>query len=173
MVQNRVIGRGALVGLGILMSSSAFAASVTAELSGFNEVPSIRSNATGSFDAALNESGDTISYTLTYSGIAAPVQFAHLHFAQRGVNGGVAVWLCDNSGNGPAGVQACPNESGTVEGTIGSADILGPAEQGLAAGDFTGLLQAIGSGSIYANVHSETFPGGEIRGQLEPAFGIE
>ncbi|MFZ0258321.1 MAG: CHRD domain-containing protein [Gammaproteobacteria bacterium] len=173
MAQNRVVGVGTLMSLGTLMSASALASTVTAELNGFDEVPSIRSEATGSFRATLNESGNEVSYTLTYSDVATPVQFAHLHFAQRGVNGGVAVWLCDNSGSAPSGVQVCPNDSGTVEGTIGTADIVGPVDQGLAAGDLTGLLRAIGAGSIYANVHSEAFPGGEIRGQLEPEFGIE
>lgn len=173
MVQNRVIKRGTLLSLGILMSASAFANSVSTELSGFEEVPSIRSDASGNFGATLNENGDALSYTLTYSGIATPVQFAHFHFAQRGVNGGVVVWLCDNTGSGPAGVQGCPNESGTVEGTIASADVLGLAEQGFVAGEFAGLLKAIEADSIYVNVHSEAFPAGEIRGQLEPAFSTE
>jgi hypothetical protein len=43
---------------------------------------------------------------------------------------------------------------------------VGPAGQGIAAGEFDELVRAIKAGVTYANVHSEMFPGGEIRGQL-------
>ena len=39
--------------------------------------------------------------------------FAHIHFAQEGVNGGVAAFLCGGDGK-----PACPQGSGTVTGTI-------------------------------------------------------
>lgn len=170
MMQHRVGKTIALFGSAILMSVPAFADGVTTELSGFNEVPAISSEATGEFQARLNETGDQLTYTLTYSGIATPVQFAHLHLGQAGANGGIAVWLCDNSGGAPVSVQACPQSAGTIEGTITSADVVGPTEQGLAASEFAELLDAIGAGALYVNVHSETFPAGEIRGQLKPAF---
>jgi len=44
--------------------------------------------------------------------------------------------------------------------------VIGPAGQGIAAGEFAELLAAIRAGKTYANVHSAKFPGGEIRAQL-------
>jgi hypothetical protein len=50
---------------------------------------------------------------------------------------------------------------------------MGPTEQRFTVGEFAELLIAIGAGVVYANVHSDIFPAGEIRGQLEPAFGTQ
>lgn len=95
------------------------------------------------------------------------MQQAHIHFGQRGVNGGIAVFLCPNLGNGPAGTQACPGpDAGSVSGTFTGADIVGPSAQGLAQDELAELLRAIDQGVTYANVHSTKFPGGEIRGQI-------
>jgi hypothetical protein len=81
------------------------------------------------------------------------------------VNGGISVFLCSNLGNGPAGTQPCP-PSGTVTGTIRPVDVIGPTGQGIAPGEFAELVTALRDGVAYANVHSNVWPGGEIRGQL-------
>jgi hypothetical protein len=44
--------------------------------------------------------------------------------------------------------------------------VIGPAGQGIAAGEFAEIVRAIRAGRAYANVHSTKFPGGEIRGQI-------
>jgi hypothetical protein len=135
---------------------------------GYQEVPAISTLATGSFDAELVDS-DTLTYTLTYSGVeGGTVAQAHIHFGQRSVNGGISVWLCSNlaSPPTPAGTQACPLTSGTVTGTITAANVVGPAGQGIATGQFDELVRALRAGVAYANVHSTTFPGGEFRGQI-------
>ena len=64
----------------------------------------------------------------------------------------------------------------TFEGntTITSAEVIGPAVQGIAATEFAELIEALRHGAAYANVHSVSpttppgvqFPGGEIRGQI-------
>jgi hypothetical protein len=77
------------------------------------------------------------------------------------------VFLCSNLGNGPAGTASCPGTtSGEVTGTITAAQVIGPVPQGITAGEFDELLEAIRAGVAYVNVHTSTFPAGEIRGQL-------
>ena len=56
-----------------------------------------------------------------------------------------------------------------MTGTILPSDVVGPAGQGIAAGEFAELVRAIRNGATYANVHSEMFPGGEIRGNIRRA----
>jgi hypothetical protein len=138
--------------------------SVTAELEGFQEVPSISSDAEGEIKLKLN--GSSIKYELEYSGFGTGTPTnnataAHIHFAQEGVPGGIAAFLCGDTG-GPA----CPPTSGTVKGTITAANVKAIAAQGLAAGDIAALIRAIKAGYTYANVHSTTYTGGEIRGQI-------
>ena len=120
----------------------------------------VSSAAGGSFEATIADASSEIGSTLTYANLEAPVLFAHIHFGQRGVNGGVAAFLC-----GGGGQPACP-QSGTVTGTVVPADVIGPAGQGIAAGEFDELVAAIRAGRTYANVHSSKFPSGEIRGQI-------
>lgn len=54
-----------------------------------------------------------------------------------------------------------------MTGTIVPANVIGPAGQGIAAGEFGELVEAIRQGATYANVHTVAFPGGEIRGQID------
>lgn len=143
---------------------------VRAVLVGYSEVPTLSSAASGTFKAVIDEDAGTITYELKYQGLPGVSQ-SHLHFGRKAINGPVVVFLCSNLGNGPAGTQACPDGEATLTGTIQMADILGgAAAQGLAAGEFAEFLAAIRSGSTYANVHSATFPTGEIRGQVVESF---
>jgi hypothetical protein len=141
-------------------------ASVRASLRGFQEVPVISTNATGEFRGAINASDSELAYELEYSGLEGSVTQSHIHLGQRSVNGGVMIWLCGTGSNpGPAGTPACPS-AGTVSRTVTAADVVGPAGQGVSAGEFAEALRAIRDGVAYANVHSSLFPGGEIRGQI-------
>ena len=96
---------------------------------------------------------------------------SHIHFGQKSVTGGVSVFFCSNLGNGPAGTQACPPGPATVSGHVTAANVIGPAGQGIAAGEWSELVAAICAGVTYVNVHSTTYPGGEIRGQLKRNMG--
>ena len=142
-----------------------------ANLTGFEEVPAISTDASGTFEAKIDPAGPTIEYTLSYSDIQNAFA-AHIHFGQAAVNGGVSVFLC-GGGDKPV----CPATGGTVTGTIDAADVIGPANQGIAAGELDELIAAMGAGVSYANVHTNDniaptntgpgdFPGGEIRGQI-------
>ena len=136
------------------------------KLSGYQEDPLTRSTTgTGTFRVRINKAQNEITYTLSYSGLQAVTQ-AHIHFGLRSQSGGISVFLCSNLGNGPAGTQACPASPATITGTIRPADVIGPADQGIAAGEFAELIAAIRAGATYVNVHTATYPGGEIRAQL-------
>ena len=134
-------------------------------LIGYNDVPPISTTAKGSFKARIDTAGQKITYELSYRNLSSNALFAHIHFGQRGVSGGVSAFLC-----GGGGKPACPATEGTVTGTIVPADVVntvaGTVAQGIAAGEFTELVKAIRAGKTYANVHSTSFPGGEIRAQL-------
>ena len=143
-------------------------------LIGYEEVPSVSTVANGAFNADISADETQITYSLTYSALEGDVQQAHIHLGQRGVNGGISVFLCSNLGNGPAGTQACPPPPATITGTITAADVspnipatLAARNQGLDTGEFDELLTAIRAGKTYVNVHSTKFPGGEIRSQIE------
>ncbi|MBV9544210.1 MAG: CHRD domain-containing protein, partial [Chloroflexi bacterium] len=77
----------------------------TAHFLGVNETPSISTDATADLTVRINGSGDNarITYTLTFSGLRAPVTQAHIHFAQSKVAGGIMVFLCGTAASpGPA-----------------------------------------------------------------------
>lgn len=139
-------------------------------LTGFEEVPVVSTVAEGEFHARINADATRIDYELSYTGLEGSVTQAHIHVGQRGVNGGISVWLCGNPGPGvvpPPGTQACPASPATITGTLTADNVVGPTAQGVAPGEFDELIRAIRAGKTYANVHSTKFPGGEIRSQIE------
>ncbi len=139
-----------------------------ADLIGYEEVPSVSTPGFGSFDARLNKAGTEVEYTLTYSNLDATPTQSHIHFGQFSVNGGISVFFCSNLGNGPVGTQACPaTRSGTISGRFDADDVIGPAGQGIGPREFSELIAAMRSGVSYANLHTEKFGGGEIRGQIK------
>jgi hypothetical protein len=139
------------------------------QLSGYQETLVALSTAgSGTFRIQIDEKAQEITYRLSYSGLEGTVTQAHIHFGARAQSGGVSVFICSNLGNGPAGTQACPAAPATVTGVIRPGDVIGPAAQGITAGQFAELVAAIRAGATYVNVHSTLYPGGEIRAQLEP-----
>jgi len=149
-------------------SATAQADKFSAELTGFQEVPSVASVAVGKFEATSAGDWLTVEYTLTFDGLQAPITQSHIHFAQMSVNGPIVIWLCGTSASaGPSGTPTCP-QSGTISGTITTSSVLAsPATQQLRAGDIGEMISAMIAGSAYVNVHTAASPGGEIRGQIK------
>ena len=151
---------------------------VREDLTGYEEVPAISTDGNGSFKAKIDRNGQQISYRLSYADLEGDVLQAHIHIGQRAVNGAIVAFLCSNLPNPPEGTPACPPAPGTVEGTIEPVDVRDTtggapptAGQGIEAGAFDELVDAIRAGVTYANVHSSKWPGGEIRAQLEDDDG--
>jgi hypothetical protein len=133
-------------------------------LTGFKVVPAILTDATGKVTLKLDKNAQSISYTLNYSGLTATPTQAHLHFGKEHVAGGVIAFLCSNFG-APPGTPACP-ASGTVSGLITAVSVLAIPSQNVAAGNFDGLVRAMRSSTVYADVATTNFPAGEIRGEV-------
>ena len=87
-----------------------------ATLSGYQETPANSTSGFGEFKAKLDTKAatPTIHFVFSYSNLegqtvpGGKILFAHVHFGQTGVAGGVSYFLCDNSAV-PATPQACPD----------------------------------------------------------------
>lgn len=138
-----------------------------ARLTGFQETPAISTPGHGTFRATLDDDQATVTFELSYADLkgvgesGAPAA-AHIHLGQRGVAGGVAVFLC-----GGGSQPACPPQPATVMGTFVADDVLGPTAQGLDPGSLADLIAAARAGVTYVNVHTAGFSSGEIRGQIK------
>ena len=110
---------------------------MSATLTAAAEVPPKASSGTGT--AKINLSGNTLTWTVTYSGMTGPVTAGHFHGpALPGANAGVVVPF--------AGSLASP--------ITGSATLTDAQVADLKAGKW------------YINLHTAANPGGEIRGQV-------
>jgi len=128
---------GVMLALVIALPASGAILHFAATLDGLQEVPPNASPATGTADVVLDDVANTITVDLHFSGLVAPQTAAHIHGpAPPGVNAAVLVGF-------PLGEfdNMVFNITDTIEGHI-KANL------------------------TYVNVHSQTFPGGEIRGQL-------
>lgn len=176
------VAAAALIAIGSVipaLGDEGKSASLRAKLSGFNEVipdgGAVFSDGSGRFRGRIAANQQSIGYELTYqvveTVVTAGTQYvnqAHLHFGQRHTTGGIIAWLCDSDDNPSpvASTPTCPSPGGTVKGTLTAADVVALVGQGILAGDFAALVEAVRAGAIYANVHTDAFGAGELRGQV-------
>ncbi|MCC7435207.1 MAG: CHRD domain-containing protein [Methanoregulaceae archaeon] len=129
---------GALVTVSM---ASAFTWTLSGLMDGSQEVPPNASPGFGSFTGTLDDVTGAITLTGSFSGLLAPAVAAHIHGpALPGVNGPVILPL---------------TVSNATSGTVTGNGVFTPAQ-------VANLL----SGLNYVNIHTSTFPGGEIRGQI-------
>jgi hypothetical protein len=145
-------------------------------LTGVEEVPVVSTTGTGTFRAEISRDFDEIKYTLTFRNLEGDVRQSHIHIGPPGNTGGIVLWLCQTPSN-PAPPGTNPPQcfdvnlpstlrSNRVEGVLTVADIRPQAGNGIEAGEFAELIRLIRDGGTYVNVHSEKFPPGEIRSQI-------
>ncbi len=137
--------------------AAAQATSFSATLSGDAEVPPVTSDGTGSFSATLTDGA--LDFTLTAA--ATGIIQAHIHLGAADATGDVVAFLTPAT---PGTLLDPPQDSIDVSGTVTVDDLL----DGL-AGDWDGFVQALNDGNAYVNVHTEMYPGGEVRGQIAAA----
>src|SRR2546428_9830099 len=143
---------------GSLPTHASRSGNFTAHLSAGQEVqvPAVISNAQGEAIFKLSDDGTELTYNLVVANIEN-VKFAHIHMAPTGVNGPVVAFLF----HGPT--LTGRTQGVLAEGTISASDLVGP----LAGHPLSDLVAAIQSGGAYANVHTDAYPAGEIRGQIK------
>ena len=120
-------------------SGMAFGDQVKVTLSGDQEVPAVKTSASGGGTITIN-ADKTVSGSVTTTGVAGTM--AHIHIAAAGKNGPVIVPLTksgDNTWSAAAGAKLTDAQ-----------------------------YEAYKAGDLYVNVHSAENKGGEIRGQLKP-----
>ncbi len=100
---------------------------------------------TGTGIFILSDDETSLSYEISFSGLLAPETVSHFHKAPPGVSGGV--------------VKNLPLGSPKI-GVWSASD----ATQPLTAQSVADLK----AGLLYINIHSSSYPGGEIRGQIVP-----
>lgn len=167
MKHPRIVRLRAQVGLAIalalaVVSTAAQAQTFVAVLDGLQENPSISTAAIGLCIVTIAEDEQSLAVQLTYNPLEGGAAVAaHIHVAREFVNGGIVIHLCGSGGKPP-----CPTPSGQVTATVTAADVVEVAAQGIAAGELAEVIRAMRRGATYVNVHSERFPGGEIRAQL-------
>lgn len=165
--QTVVVVTGVLLTVAVMGSLQAVAggdeASFSARLTGYKEIPTLSVRGSGRFSAEIASDESSVSFTLTYKDLTGPASAAHIHLGKPWVAGGVIAFLC-----GGGGQASCPTEtSGTVTGIITAANVVGPEAQGIAPGEFEEFIRALRADVTYANVHTEAYPTGEIRGRID------
>jgi len=124
-----------------------------AVMKGSSETPPNASTATGNAVVTLN--GDILTVNETFSGLTTPASAAHIHCCQPPGTAAPVVVPFLGFPPGTSGSFSATFDLSTFSfgGGLNEATFIAGLEGGLA----------------YVNIHNATFPGGEIRGQLDLA----
>jgi CHRD domain len=136
--------------------------SFSATLSGSDEVPPTESNSTGTAKFQVNENNSRVSYWVNITGIKK-VNQAHIHNGTAGENGDIVATL--SKGKSAKGDERPPQIG--FAGNITKDDLQGP----LKGKEISDLVNLMSDGGAYANVHTDKYPKGAIRGQIASTSG--
>jgi hypothetical protein len=104
-----------------------------------NQLPPTASNGSGTALVTLNSGQGEVCWDISVSDLTSPVILAHIHQGDASTNGPVVVDFMEPVN----GLHGCVSADAALIKDIGQH----PAD-------------------YYVNVHTTTFPGGEVRGQL-------
>lgn len=146
-------------GWGALLHATAF-------LDGPSESPPNASPGTGFADVVFDTDNDMLQVFVQFQDLIGTTMVAHIHarVAPPGI-AGVAVPLTGF----PVGVTG-GNYNNLFDTSVAATFLAGfiTANGGTTAGAEAALFDAINAGEAYVNIHTTQFPGGEIRGFLQP-----
>jgi hypothetical protein len=128
-----------LAGAGVARADST---SFEIPLTGAQCVPAVDTSGSGAADLTYDPATRVVTWNITYSGLSSPSTMAHFHGpAKVGQNAPPVIWL-STQGSPPANPMT------------GSATLTPEQAQQFSAGEW------------YINVHTQSHPAGEIRGQV-------
>ena len=148
MMSFRSLSRSAIVAAVALATSSAAQAqtSFTAFLNGAQEVPLRTTPAFGNGTVLMNAARTQITINLTFQGLLGNITIAHIHNGAVGINGGVILDIRNL-------ITTTPDlKGGSIMNAMLNIDMA--------------QANVLLAGNGYFNVHTDTSPGGEIRGQI-------
>ena len=134
---------------GVAGTEAAWAApeSFKVSLTGAQCVPAVETSGSGTADLTYDPATRIVTWDISYSGLSSPTTMAHFHGpAKEGQNGPVVIWL---------------NKQGSPPPNPMKGDATLSTEQ----------AKQFSAGEWYVNVHTQSHPACEIRGQVSPPKG--
>ncbi|MCL6536302.1 MAG: CHRD domain-containing protein [Armatimonadetes bacterium] len=113
-------------------------------LTGAEEVPPSGSPATGRATGTYDQSTNVLRIMVNATNFESDIRFGHIHRGARGTNGPVVIGLTNMSGDSRVWMSD-------------ETFVLSDEQE----------TQFI-SGLFYVNLHTQLYPGGAVRGQIEP-----
>jgi hypothetical protein len=130
-----------------------------ATMNGTNQVPATTSTGTGTFSATFDTSTKIFTYDITFTGLSAAAILAHIHGPATTSQAGAAVLDF-------ASLAGATFDLGVSSGK-GHGSVVLNASTSITAGiNGDSLRKLLFAGLTYANIHTTTNAGGEIRGQI-------
>jgi hypothetical protein len=146
--------------------ASATAMTFDAVLSGTSEIPANPSPATGFGQVTIDDTLFTLNVIVTFSDLFSAATTSHIHCCIASGNAGVATPFSGFPLTVSDGAY-----SNTFDMTLASS--YNPAfltsHGGTLASAFDALLAGFQTGEAYLDIHTNVFPSGEIRGNLQVA----
>ena len=174
MKRTQLIAAVAIATSLVVSAPTAYADTITftATLSGTLEVPPSGSPGTGFTTVVLNTTANTLFVDVTFSGLTTGTTASHIHCCVaspfQNANAGVATQV-PSFINLPMGVTS-GSFTQLLDLTLASSynPAFISAEGGTVASAEAALVTGMENGESYLNIHTTQFPGGEIRGLLDP-----
>jgi hypothetical protein len=141
----------------LLSPLPAFAQTVrmTATLSSGEETPALLSGAAGTATVTVDTVANELTVTLVVYNLPTASSAGHIHVGPRGVAGPVVLDFPN-----------IPGRTGDFALNFRLNKAAFRPQTAIGINTIEDAIQAIVTGNAYVNIHSATFPAGEVRGQL-------
>lgn len=156
----RALHIGAALVAALFVAATAASAQVvvaTATLGSGDETPILLSGAAGSAEVAVDTLAKEFAVTLRVFNIPTTTTAGHIHVGAKGIAGPVVI---DFPGIG--------GRLGDFVTSFRVGEAAFRPNPAIGINSIEDVIQAMANGNAYVNIHTTTYPAGEIRGQLVP-----